>query len=85
MRAPYLNANLLPKEGDEVYKHHLYDGTPDAGKVITKKTYKIVKLHSVPPQVNACWDRTYAELDDGSFEYVWNLSVTDKTIAPRFV
>jgi hypothetical protein len=70
----YLNTNTLPKDGDIVHKHHLWDGSPNSGKVITKKTYKVVKLHSVDPQINACWKMTYAELDDGSYNYVWNLS-----------
>lgn len=77
MRSPYKNANILPKEGDVVQKHHLWDGTHNAGKLLPK-IYRVVKLHSVDPKANACWDRTYAELDDGTYSYVWNLSFVSR-------
>lgn len=76
MRGTYKNTDNLPQEGDIVHKHHLWDGTHNAGKVLPA-TYTIKKLHSVDPQINACCDRSYAELNDGSYEYTWNLSKDD--------
>lgn len=58
-----------------VQKRHPHDGTAKAGRPITSRTYKVVCVEDHCPVDGAPRKGVIAVLDDGTWEFVWNLEV----------